>query len=57
MKPDWTRFRRGAGLVRNREMSEYPDAAIIFWDGVSRGTSDIINHCKNNGLEYTVIQY
>ena len=41
-RPDWHRFRRGAGLVRNREMAAYADALVAIWDGESRGTGHMI---------------
>lgn len=47
---DWTRYGRGAGPVRNREMAEYADALIALWDGKSRGTKHMINLAKQQGL-------
>lgn len=41
-RPDWQRFRRGAGLARNREMAVYADALVAVWDGESRGTAHMI---------------
>ena len=47
--PEWNRYKpRGggwsnpAGKIRNREMAEYGDAAVIIWDGTSPGTRDMI---------------
>jgi hypothetical protein len=34
--PNWT-VGKQAGLLRNRQMAEVADAAIIFWDGKSTG--------------------
>jgi hypothetical protein len=33
-----------AGPLRNREMAEYADAAIIIWDGESRGTRNMVEN-------------
>lgn len=44
--PDWGRFGRAAGMYRNAEMAEYCDAAIILWDGESRGTLDMIDKMR-----------
>lgn len=40
---DWQRFGRRAGMVRNIEMAEYVDAAIVIWDGSSSGTKHMLN--------------
>ena len=40
---DWDKFGKSAGYVRNREMAEYCDAAIIIWDGKSKGTKHMID--------------
>ena len=47
---DWNKFGRGAGPIRNREMAEYADALIAVWDGVSRGTRNMIELAKTYGL-------
>jgi hypothetical protein len=36
---DWRLHGQRAGFVRNREMAVYCDAAVLFWDGQSRGTA------------------
>ena len=40
---DWSTLGKRAGMVRNRQMAEYCDAAVIVWDGVSKGTRNMIN--------------
>jgi hypothetical protein len=42
MQADWG-IGRHAGLVRNTNMAKYADALVAVWDGVSRGTSHMIN--------------
>jgi hypothetical protein len=38
---DWDKHRKAAGYIRNAEMAQYADAAIIFiWDG-SNGSTDM----------------
>lgn len=34
----WDSHSKAAGIVRNDEMADFADAAIILWDGKSRGT-------------------
>ncbi len=48
---------KGGGIIRNKEMADYADAAVIFWDGISRGTEQMISECKRLGLDYLVVNY
>lgn len=42
--PDYKRYGKGAPLKRNREIAEYADEAIVFWDGKSKGTKNAIDN-------------
>lgn len=53
--PDWDHYGKGAGLVRNKQMAEYADCAIIFWDGRSRGTQSLMGHLSRMGKWFIVI--
>lgn len=55
-EPDWGEYGDSAGPIRNREMAEYSDALIAFWDGESAGTRDMINKALDNGLDVHVVQ-
>ena len=33
-----------AALLRNAEMAEYADAALVIWDGKSKGSADMLSH-------------
>ena len=46
---DWKRYGRGAGPKRNKEMAEYCDFAICFWDGKSKGTKSMIGYAEKLG--------
>lgn len=48
MRPDWLKYGKRAGMLRNTAMLERrPDYVIAFWDGVSRGTLDTIQKAVN----------
>lgn len=53
--PDYTRYGRGAPLVRNRQIVQYADEAIALWDGKSRGTAYTIRLFEKEGKKVTVI--
>lgn len=54
---DWDRYGKSAGYKRNAQMAEYADAAVIFWDGISRGSMHMINLAKEKGLPVRVVLY
>tara|TARA_R110000868_G_scaffold76573_3_gene220120 strand:- start:4846 stop:5178 length:333 start_codon:yes stop_codon:yes gene_type:complete len=47
----------GAGHYRNEQMAEYADAAIVFWDGSSRGAKKMIELATVKGLKVKVVNY
>lgn len=54
---DWDEHGKAAGVIRNAEMAEYADAAIIFWNGVSKGTKNMIDNMKKIGKPHIVKKY
>ena len=54
---DWKKYGRSAGPRRNRQMAEYADAAIVFWDGKSRGTQNMIQQMRELGKPVEVVIY
>ena len=40
----WQQYGRSAGVIRNREMVLQSDLVIVFWDGKSKGTKNLINN-------------
>lgn len=54
---DWRRFGRSAGVRRNREMSENADACVVFWDGLSRGSANMIAEAEQAGLALRVRRF
>ena len=54
---DWEKYGRSAGPRRNEAMARYADALLAYWDGESRGTKNMIELAKGNGLKVGVFQY
>lgn len=52
--PKWGKYGWRAGPIRNREMAQYADSAIIFWDGASRGTANMIEEAVKARLKLWV---
>ena len=55
--PDWKKFGRKAGPLRNKQMAEYGDMLIAFWDEKSSGTRNMIENATNLGLIVHVVNY
>lgn len=54
---DWNTHGKGAGHIRNKEMANYGDQLIAFWDGDSKGTKQMIEYCKSIGLPTKIITF
>jgi hypothetical protein len=53
---DWETHGKKAGMIRNREMGEAATHAIIFWDGQSRGTKNMISICEELGISLRTVR-
>lgn len=56
-KPDWNKFGKSAGFIRNEEMAKNADMLIAFWDGKSKGTQHMIKCATKLGLEVHILNY
>lgn len=54
---DWKTYGKGAGHIRNKQMAEYGDMLIAFWDGESKGTKNMIDTSKKLGLKVLIQKY
>ena len=54
---EWDRYGRSAGYVRNIDMADNADALVAFWDGNSRGTSNMIHLARERRLPIRIIDY
>ena len=54
---DWNLYGNAAGPMRNRKMADYGDALIVFWDGESRGTKNMIEEAERKNLSIHLYHY
>jgi cysteine synthase len=55
---NWDKHGKAAGPIRNKQMAEYSDCLIAFWNGsTSGGTSNMIKTANKLGLEVRIIKY
>ena len=53
---NWNKYGKGAGHIRNKQMADYCDLGIIFWDGASLGTKNMIITMKNLNKKCYIIR-
>lgn len=53
--PQYEKYGRAAPIMRNKEIVDYADKVIAFWDGSSRGTRSVIQYAKKTGKACEVI--
>jgi hypothetical protein len=60
-KPDWDRLGKGAGYVRNAQMAKYAQedrgVLIVFWDGESRGSENMIQLAQMCNLQIFIEKF
>lgn len=54
---EWQKYGRKAGIMRNAVMADNADALIAYWDGISRGTKNMIDEARKKGLAVRVKRY
>jgi hypothetical protein len=48
--PDWSKYGRSAGYIRNEQMAKYAEGLVAIWDGYSRGTGHMIDLARKHRL-------
>ncbi len=53
--PKYERYGKAAPIIRNKEIVNYSDEILIFWDGKSKGTLSVIRFAEKFEKKYRVI--
>ena len=53
----WNIHGRSAGYIRNYEMAKVADMLLVFWDGRSRGTGNMIQQMERLGKPTYIVMY
>ena len=56
-KPDYKTYGDKAPLIRNKQIAEYSDNGICFWDGESRGTMHTMMEFVKQGKQVNIIGF
>lgn len=54
---DWDKYGKKAGYIRNKQMAEYGEILIAFWDGQSKGTRMMIELAKEHNVNVIIVKY
>jgi len=54
---NWKLYGRAAGPIRNQDMAHDCDRVIVFWDGKSKGTQNMIESAQALRKPVTIIRY
>lgn len=54
---NWQEFGKSAGYIRNKQMADYAEVLIAFWDGKSKGTKHMIDLANQNELIVHIVKY
>lgn len=54
---NWDRYGKKAGYIRNVDMGEYCDCAVIFWNGKSKGTKHMIDILNEKKKPYYIVYF
>ena len=53
--PRYERYGRAAPIVRNKEIVDYADKILAFWNGTSKGTLSVIKYAEKVGKPCKII--
>lgn len=54
---EWDKYGRSAGPIRNEQMAKIADKVIVFWDGKSHGTKNMIQQAIKYNRELIIFDY
>lgn len=54
---NWNQHGKAAGFIRNKQMGDFADGLLAFWDGQSRGTKQMIEYMQSLGKPTYIIRY
>ena len=53
--PQYELYGRAAPIVRNKEIVDYADKIVAFWNGRSKGTLSVIKYAEKTGKSCEII--
>ena len=54
---DWEKHGKRAGFIRNKQMGDFADGLLAFWDFESKGTDHMIKYMQSLSKPVHIIRY
>lgn len=54
--PEWSKYGKAAGMIRNQAIVDAADKVVAFWNGKSKGTADTIAKARKAGKPVEIIK-
>lgn len=55
--PDWKKYKKAAGFIRNEDIVKNSHRVLAMWDGFSKGTKNTIELCKKYKIKCYICKY
>ncbi len=55
--PEWEKYGKSAGVIRNKDIVNNADMVVAFWDGVSKGTAYTIQFAEKKGMNVQTVLF
>jgi hypothetical protein len=56
-KPEWEKYGKSAGFIRNEDIVKNSDFVVVFWDGVSNGSKHSIDLAIKYNVPVRIVNY
>ena len=56
-KPDWNKYGKRAGFIRNEDIIKNSDFVVVFWDGVSKGSKSSIDLSIKHDIPVRIVNF
>ena len=53
--PQYKIYGKAAPIIRNKEIVDYADKVIVFWNGESKGALSVIKYAQKTGKQCEVV--
>jgi len=56
-KPDWNKYGKSAGYIRNEDIIKNSDFVVVFWDEISKGSKHSIDLAIKHDIPVRIVTF